>query len=287
MGDAGSVEGPHKTACFSAKLHAANSAAKHPCDSGRISRLLNKYDKCERRRKVAKKSEALGKQPDNVAMAPRPPRPKKSSGLLADSDGESSHEPKPRDAAGGDQGLKSRRKLRHRSVRHRNISESRKKAKRRGRSPVNTGPSLLDASWERWLASTKPKSPSPVRPPRVLSPLADSDAESSHERGRRAQQSDDDDSCKDDAAAAVTDGSDHLCHRHRSRQSLAEDSDGHCEGSVTEPLQCRAPATGMEAAAKRRGAAASESDGESSSSQGGVGFEQFATSCSGRFLKRS
>lgn len=276
-GDAGSGQRLHR----SARSSAATAAGKHPCDSGRISTLLNKYDKSERRLKAAKKSEALCKQAETVKNAPKPQRLKKPSGVLADSDGESSHEPQPRDVARDDRGSKSRRKLRHHSVKRRHTSESRKSAKRRGRSPVNTGPSLLDASWERWLLSTKPKSPSPVRPPRVLSPLADSDAESCPEHGTPGKRSDDDDSCEDDVAAAVSDGSDQPCRHHRSRGRVAEDNDDECEGSGTQPSQCRTPG------AKRRRAAVSESDGGSSSSEGGVGFEQFAASCSGCFLKHS
>lgn len=59
---------------------------------------------------------------------------------------------------------------------------------------------ILDASWEKWLASIRPKSPSPLRP---LGPLAESDGESSAGNG----QAGDDEPCHETASTSQQESS--------------------------------------------------------------------------------
>lgn len=58
----------------------------------------------------------------------------------------------------------------------RNITNPREDEARAAAEKKKKTCSILDESWERYLAATRPKSPSPPRAP--LGPLADSDAES-------------------------------------------------------------------------------------------------------------
>merc|ERR1711865_1207094 len=67
----------------------------------------------------------------------------------------------------------------HSKHEHRNKSKKEKEKEKEKRRKSSTKPAtILEDSWERWLASTRPKSPSPAPPtPEPLGPLAESDGE--------------------------------------------------------------------------------------------------------------
>lgn len=142
--------------------------------------------------------------------------------------------------------------------------KSEKKERRRRKASRAKSGGILNDSWELWLASTRPKSPSPARPFVPLGLLADSDAESYSEEEDQVDlpkcSADEEDN---DAASAEP-------------RAISEAS----------PKSARSkPRPRRRGRHSRARDARDAADGESSSSEGAAGFDKFASSCSRDLLR--